>query len=38
MRTDRLSIMPAGIEKQMTDRELTDLIAFLISQKQRPAK
>jgi hypothetical protein len=30
--------MPEGMERRMTDRELTDLIAFLISQKNSPGK
>jgi len=33
-----LSIMPEGTEKRLTDRELADLIAFLISQKKTPSK
>lgn len=32
------SVMPEGMERRMTDRELTDLIAFLISQKNSPGK
>jgi putative heme-binding domain-containing protein len=34
----KLSIMPEGTEKRLTDRELKDLIAFLISQKRTTAK
>jgi hypothetical protein len=26
------STMPEGVEKQLSDRELTDLLAFLLSQ------
>jgi len=37
-RVDRQSTMPDGLEKRMTDRELTDLIAFLTSQKKTAAK
>ena len=33
LRVDPLSTMPAGLEQQMTDSELTDLIEFLVSQK-----
>jgi putative heme-binding domain-containing protein len=32
------SVMPEGLERRMTDRELTDLIAFLISQKIKSRK
>jgi len=38
LRVDPLSTMPAGLEQQMTDSELTDLIEFLVSQKQPPNK
>ena len=38
LRVDRRSTMPDGLEKQMTDRELKDLIAFLVSQKKPPNK
>ena len=31
---DKLSLMPLGIEKRLSDRELTDLIAYLMSQKK----
>jgi quinoprotein glucose dehydrogenase len=34
----KLSIMPDGVEKRLTSRELTDLIAFLISEKKRSQK
>ncbi|MAD80030.1 MAG: hypothetical protein CMJ50_04195 [Planctomycetaceae bacterium] len=34
----KLSIMPEGTEERLTDRELTDLIGFLISQKKTPTK
>ena len=38
LQVGKLSIMPEGIEKRLTARELTDLIAFLISEKKRPQK
>ncbi len=31
------SIMPEGLEKQLSDRELIDLVAFLLAQKEERA-
>ena len=38
LQVGKLSIMPEGFEKRLTASELTDLIAFLISEKKRPQK
>jgi putative membrane-bound dehydrogenase-like protein len=36
LHASKFSIMPEGTEKRLTERELMDLIAFLISQKKTP--
>ena len=35
--SSEISIMPAGLEKELTEQELADLVAFLISLKQASA-
>ena len=38
LNVSKRSTMPDGVEKRISDREITDLIAFLISQKKKTLK